>query len=830
MTPPQQETHRPQISSAESDYFEMRGRESSVPRHRNHIVEDRPGTASSSTSVSRDWFHSSARTKRKPRRPPISSGKPGSLVSLSTVAQISTQVEDEESELGTLVGIRGCNGSSSSVGSTRFKDLLDAQDEIRPTDFRSRVEATGVREHCEDVADRNILRYKARDIHAMPSPLPVNNGTKPLSSTGSCFHLKPAYTKGQVLGTVLRETPSLDEVGAVSSFSRRNKQRLSLNTYVPRGITSPISPRYVNTPSGLSRCFISEDFAIPSGRSVSAGRNDHLSPATSNFSASRSPWGAQRTVLEWKEFLSQDGIDHLDDKPEEDRVHEDIVESDLSSYQGISNRNLSHTSLSRYPQRQSHQSHQSLRSSLASSVVSRPPSLEITPLAWPKPRNDDTANNTKGLSNDLEGAEGRTQSACKCMAHIILKYTSLTLPASRHQSRSNSIEDQHSCHGNKTLNPVSCPPGVTGQVPARPSSARILSSSEMSKSESTASFNAYSTSSGRPCSRHTASTSLDSTNYALSTRQSEESSLSANNCQRGSSSGGPPATSRSTDFNIYDYVSSDDDSFATARKGSRITAEGEEDLLFKPGYGITGAALPGLEELAEEAVYSVWPPRETKRDSMSSDGSAAIAAGPIDNRFDMAREIPTQLRQVRSDPELELYSGTFGRSSMRNGFKDFLMSTSEGEEGIASSDTVEFDEYLRPLPCTTTACSENGVNEEELSTRRGLSRLSALGNIGGINTGSSDARPSSSAADMAREEQENVETATAFRLRKEEKARKRTSGLQSAQEKRKTKMFGEVQGREAVVKPGSQPDDGDENWDRGRKRDKDDKGKEVTVE
>lgn len=45
----------------------------------------------------------------------------------------------------------------SSLDSTnRFIDILDAQGEFKPYNFRSRVEAAGAREYGEDVADRNI--------------------------------------------------------------------------------------------------------------------------------------------------------------------------------------------------------------------------------------------------------------------------------------------------------------------------------------------------------------------------------------------------------------------------------------------------------------------------------------------------------------------------------------------------------------------------------------------------------------------------------------------------------------------------------------------------
>lgn len=389
---------------------------------------------------------------------------------------------------------------------------------------------------------------------------------------------------------------------------------------------------------------------------------------------------------------------------------------------------------------------------------------------------------------------------------------------------SNSSEDQRGFHRTKGLGLLSSPLEADEQAPERPSSAHHGSASEVSKSESTASSNVYSVSSDRPYSRHTASTSLDSTTHAFSTRKSEESSVSASNGQRGTSSGWSPGT-LSTGFNIDDYVSSDDDSFTTARKGPRPTAQGEEDLLFKPGYGITGVALPGLEELEDDAVYPTLPHRSSRSSSLSSDGSAAFAAGPVDNRFSMAQDIPTPLRQVQSDPEMELYGGTFGRSSMRNCYRESKMSALAGEErGMPSA--ADFDDYFRPLLGTTTAGSENGVYEEAPTPNRGLMRLSALGHPHDRNMGS-DARPARSAAEVIREEKGMVDIATAVRLRKEEKARRRAEGLRNSREKRPTRTSGEM---ETGWEMASRLDDGDESWDRGRKRDIDGQGKDVSVE
>lgn len=57
------------------------------------------------------------------------------------------------------IPIRHQRDVSSSLGSVKrpaFVDLLDAQSDFKPADFRSRVQAAGVRDYGEDVADRNL--------------------------------------------------------------------------------------------------------------------------------------------------------------------------------------------------------------------------------------------------------------------------------------------------------------------------------------------------------------------------------------------------------------------------------------------------------------------------------------------------------------------------------------------------------------------------------------------------------------------------------------------------------------------------------------------------
>ncbi|KAH6894612.1 hypothetical protein B0T10DRAFT_480853 [Thelonectria olida] len=50
--------------------------------------------------------------------------------------------------------------SLESELTSRFVDILDAQGEIKPSNFRSRIQATGARDYGEDVAERNMVQSR----------------------------------------------------------------------------------------------------------------------------------------------------------------------------------------------------------------------------------------------------------------------------------------------------------------------------------------------------------------------------------------------------------------------------------------------------------------------------------------------------------------------------------------------------------------------------------------------------------------------------------------------------------------------------------------------
>lgn len=332
--------------------------------------------------------------------------------------------------------------------------------------------------------------------------------------------------------------------------------------------------------------------------------------------------------------------------------------------------------------------------------------------------------------------------------------------------------------------------------------------------------------------------------------------MTASNGQHGSD--WSPVTNRSKNFNIDDYVSSDDDSFTTATKRIRPTAQGEEDLLFKPGYGITGAALPGLEALGEEEEYSTASTQHDRNHSVSSDGSAAVAMSPKDNRYPTNYDLSPALRHVRSDPE-ELYMSTFGRALTRNRNRPSTANVWTAKEEDAQG-AVDLDEFYTPSmssidsddprsdgdlrstvgslggfrpqrsessfsiysiggTVTTTITGGAQASEEDAyhdmrTPRRGLQRLSALGTLYGRRMGSfgsSDRRPSTASNGAIREE---TKMADIIRRRKEDKTRKRSDGgLRSVREKRMTEAFGRPD-NDGIARLREHLKDDEEMWER----------------
>lgn len=338
--------------------------------------------------------------------------KPSSLASVSTAYENTAQVGEHENDINSLLRLRRTNLSRSSLGSIKSKDILDAQEEIRPTDFRSRVHATGARDYGEDVADRNITRHRDGSLSPTPDPLQINNRTKSLNSASFFPRATAPRDLSLALGTPLKEASS-SEPAELHSFSSRNKRRLSLNTYVPSG-----SPRSVAISPNLMSDVASKDFAPPASNpgTETAARERDLSPTTNNFSRPRSPRNVQAATMQGN-IPPSHRDPAFEGKIAEVLSTDNISSSDTSSHQRMSNQSLGHTSLPRSPGRQSYQT---LRSSLASSIPSRYPSTDLTPLGYPSAKQAGSHIDPNVAIGEIDITDARARSSCKHRTVILM--------------------------------------------------------------------------------------------------------------------------------------------------------------------------------------------------------------------------------------------------------------------------------------------------------------------------------------------------------------------------------------------------------------------------
>lgn len=141
----------------------------SVPRLRDESLE-RPSTAPIGSHPATDVQSNTNLLKKtisRGRPAPLSiknNNRKSSLAAESSQGRIRSDTKLATPSPVTTTGLRprliGTSGPGTPVRSEvlkgGFKDLLDAQSEFKPSDFKTRVKAAGVRDYGEDVADRNI--------------------------------------------------------------------------------------------------------------------------------------------------------------------------------------------------------------------------------------------------------------------------------------------------------------------------------------------------------------------------------------------------------------------------------------------------------------------------------------------------------------------------------------------------------------------------------------------------------------------------------------------------------------------------------------------------
>ncbi len=123
---------------------------------------ERPSTAPYGSSQSARSFSGTSSRIRKPTpkaRPPVSlhNTRHDNLASPQVPRNVAGSPTDPPAaEPARVVSPSSSVASARNSADRGYKDLLDAQSEIKPADFKSRVKAAGARDYGEDVADRNM--------------------------------------------------------------------------------------------------------------------------------------------------------------------------------------------------------------------------------------------------------------------------------------------------------------------------------------------------------------------------------------------------------------------------------------------------------------------------------------------------------------------------------------------------------------------------------------------------------------------------------------------------------------------------------------------------
>lgn len=246
---------------------------------------------------------------------------------------------------------------------------------------------------------------------------------------------------------------------------------------------------------------------------------------------------------------------------------------------------------------------------------------------------------------------------------------------------------------------------------------------------------------GRPHSHHTAETSIDLSNAGVPTTAKKIQSSK-------------PENKLSPHFSFNGYASSDSDSFLASQEDRSAS---EEDLLFTNGYGKNGMQLPGLGDAyaAPETPAFLGGSRSTYRRSSNESPQLSKSA----------------LQHTESDESLNVAGKRSQRKrSIQNASPVSQRRNIQKEHGSrAQSSTKRYEtKRLSALLETTTVTGHPHYGDENVSDS-GESIHAPNSCIGQLNN----------VAEQGVEEEklEKLDIATAIRLRKEAKSKKRVSAL-----------------------------------------------------
>ncbi|OHX01102.1 hypothetical protein CSPAE12_00150 [Colletotrichum incanum] len=719
-----------------------------VPRFRDASVE-RPSSAPGSAMP--DLSPSSRRGRDSSRGPPLSFRKPrvGS-VPLTTSGSSPTPKQRSNIPAALFEGdpfrppsapfshSRTFSMQSPGTAARGFIDLLDAQSEIKPSGFQSRVKASGVRDYGEDVADRNIGE---NGVDLTSERVQAFYATAAIPRAQHSRALTPASARAQLgnkkeLSNSLGRLKSVDNEGRTKSLTTSSGHvPFRTNMFNPESSPSrePIMESVAESVRGRRRQSLGAYIPTTPSSFVPAGPlNSHpptvdtSGPQSARQHKRRSTLGGEAPLNELGIFPASGGgptVSLSSPKASQKPVH--LAKHNYSLPVQQRPRTSSHTPVETYHAARPPSRGGLVASPTFSSPTQKPPSKRHTLFATGAPaRHTELPRNAKlDDGNGTRGWVGRVE------VESFVGSRDVASPApSPHVMRSGhswrdsqddwyqSPKPRGSPHENDALDEI------FEHVPIRRNSLRQWSvSSATPTTSSTSSFL-------RPHSRHTTTTSVDLATKASFMNDSHSSLHSGTGDYSSFRTALESVLSSPFDlvnpragFSIDDYLSSDDDidadSFVTTRIGDPGHSSGhEEELLFSDnGYGEGGLQLPGLFDgpFNVPDPNTTSPERPNMRYSLSSP-----------SRF---------VRRMSLDPWIEA--------------------------PISPLDEEEDDDDLFDIP----------MRSDLALGRRGTRRISALGTM---------------YQSIEEEKEEKFDVRTAVRMRKEAKARQRAMARPRQQQQR----------------------------------------------
>ncbi|KAM7190586.1 hypothetical protein V8F33_009376 [Rhypophila sp. PSN 637] len=756
LTRPRPETGRTETSLAidREDPAPAPAPAPAVPRFREELVE-RPSTAPNGSSPGPSWNNYSNKLKKGPSRgaPPVSfrmfkrtsvaqDSRPGSRGTDKASSALQQQATPSHA------GSRSRASSLRSENGRGFKDVLDAQSEIRPADFRTRVKAAGARDYGEDVADRNLalngFNLEAPQVQAfygqscsVPSLSRLSRSEDPLRKlerrpslydTGVRAQSLTSTTQFPVLsrsGGSQATLRSLDRHERASVFARdsttcpryespgERRPSHSANTFIPAPQTSGGRTR------SMDRTVRFYPFEKRNGsprpttaaeKSIDTPRGSSPRPNTSTPILLNQPWVTKQGPMR-PSMVPRDSVlltrQRADQTTSPDHANDEANFSGGTSFK--TERSYSLRSSSAYPRasviespRKRHSLH-TLQPSVSSPVASREGPATTTPSLFLAPTREQQSLTCPPTSSKRDKPDEMGFILPSIPVQDVFPKASLMdklIPSPSSVAPFTSPET--SVPSQRQTDNANSPVDACERLHTNPRSLRASSVSSATATVSDTSSNPFQ----RPHSRHTVNTSVD---------------LSAPSPKAGSRTSlhtppPPPVIDASTsalatdldttivsspdsnDFNIDDYVSSDDDSIAGSR---HPLGDGEEDLLFNDsGYGAGGMQLPGLFDSLALTPAS----RQTSQQTLQHHSSS-----------------PTLSPPWSSGRRMMNYTGdSFGRAAGRR----FIIDT-----GAVDDDEDEYDNHESDATSELAAyqalgddAGHDGNDEDSLYSRRSSDR------------------------------------------------------------------------------------------------------------